>query len=494
LAEIVGLVNVCTAEMVGLIGEALATGAWQGLGIRSPEHWVTWKCGVSPTRAHRLVGLARGLGELPETRRVFRTGALSEDQTAVVVRHTDSAHDASVAALATSLTVPQLTRVLPSVPRPAPQPAPAGDHAAGDNLNETPGDNRAAGDGAGHAAAGDNRAAGDGTGHAAAGDNRATGEDDTTGHDGAGHDTAGQDSAADQRPAGDSAGAGPPGAGTPAGRDLGTRRYVAMGYGDDGGFWCSIRLPGDEGALLERGLTQARHVEFHQRHPDADDDARVETRGVSWADALLRLVETGLTGLDPATTTGRPPSERTQVILHLDADRATPPRLHLGPVVPPAIADHLSCDATVRYLLLRDGTPLAKGRRQRTVAPGLRIIIEQRDHTCRVPGCGHHRWLHIHHLIHWTHGGPTDPANLLALCPTHHRMVHKGLLTITGDPNRPDGLRFHDNHGRQLLPARPQPPPPDTPPTHTATAYGLPDPGWNHPPGEPLDTRWITWD
>jgi hypothetical protein len=120
LAEVVGLVNVCTAEMVDLIAEALRTGAWEGWGIRSPEHWVTWKCGVSPSRARRLVALARGLGDLPQTRRAFQAGSLSEDQTAVVVRHTDRAHDSQVAALAVSLTVPQLRRVLPSVPRPAP--------------------------------------------------------------------------------------------------------------------------------------------------------------------------------------------------------------------------------------------------------------------------------------------------------------------------------------------------------------------------------------
>jgi hypothetical protein len=40
LAETVGLLNLVTAELVGLIGEALRTGAWEGFGIRSPEHWV----------------------------------------------------------------------------------------------------------------------------------------------------------------------------------------------------------------------------------------------------------------------------------------------------------------------------------------------------------------------------------------------------------------------------------------------------------------------
>jgi hypothetical protein len=43
------------------------------------------------------------------------------------------------------------------------------------------------------------------------------------------------------------------------------------------------------------------------------------------------------------------------VILHLDAARELPPRLHLGPVLPRGIGDYLFCDASVRYLLVRHG-------------------------------------------------------------------------------------------------------------------------------------------
>ena len=112
--------NVVTAELVGLIGEALRTAAWEGFGIRSPEHWVVWRCGVSPARARRLVVMARTLDGLPEFGGLFESGSLSEDQTAVIVRHTDADHDRQVAELAPSLTVPQLARVLPSLPRPNP--------------------------------------------------------------------------------------------------------------------------------------------------------------------------------------------------------------------------------------------------------------------------------------------------------------------------------------------------------------------------------------
>ncbi|MGH9230152.1 MAG: DUF222 domain-containing protein, partial [Acidimicrobiales bacterium] len=265
VAGAVGLLNVVAAELVGLIGEALRTGGWEGFGIRSPEHWVVWRCGVSPGRARRLVGLARGLEALPVTRASFESGSLSEDQAAVIVRHTDADHDGEVAELAPSLTVPQLQRVLPSLPRPEPECPP--DDSPGDDDN-----------------------------------------------------------------------------GEPAGR---RRRSVRFGFGDDGMWWCSIRLPGDEGALVQKALEVGRDREFRLRHPHAGDDDPHDPGDVSWADGLLRLAQAGLDGLDPATGAGRPAGERTQVIVHLDAEGQAPPRLHLGPVLPPEVADYLSCDSTV---------------------------------------------------------------------------------------------------------------------------------------------------
>jgi hypothetical protein len=173
------------------------------------------------------------------------------------------------------------------------------------------------------------------------------------------------------------------------------------------------------------------------------------------------------------------------VIVHLDADREVPPRLHLGPVLPADLAGYLSCDATCRYLLWRNGNPVAIGRRQHTVNARLRVIVEHRDGGCRVPGCDYSRWLHVHHIRHWQHGGESDPENLCCLCPVHHRMVHKGLLTIEGDPTDPDGLTFTDLQGWRLTPAHPRPPGPGGP---------RPTGQWHHPEGGRLDPRWISWN
>jgi hypothetical protein len=128
----VGLLNSAAAELVGLVAEALRTGAWEGAGIRSPEHWMAWRCGVSGARARRLVALARGLEALPVCRGLFESGSLSEDQVSVIVRHTRPAYDSRVAELAPSLTVTQLKRVLPSLPTPGPGPE-TSDGADGDN-------------------------------------------------------------------------------------------------------------------------------------------------------------------------------------------------------------------------------------------------------------------------------------------------------------------------------------------------------------------------
>ncbi|MGH9224925.1 MAG: DUF222 domain-containing protein [Acidimicrobiales bacterium] len=112
IAEVCGLLNAANARLVGLIADVLATESWQGWRTRSPEHWVAWKCGVSPGRARSLVAIARRLRVLPETKAAFDAGELSEDQVAVVCRHAPESVDAEAAELARSATVTQLRRVL----------------------------------------------------------------------------------------------------------------------------------------------------------------------------------------------------------------------------------------------------------------------------------------------------------------------------------------------------------------------------------------------
>ncbi len=112
LAKVCGVLNAATGALVGLIEKALDTGAYAGAGVRSPEQWVAWKCGLSSTRARKLLSMARRLPELSHCRVALEAGELSEDQVAVVCRHAPAWADAEVTTLAKEATVAQLARTL----------------------------------------------------------------------------------------------------------------------------------------------------------------------------------------------------------------------------------------------------------------------------------------------------------------------------------------------------------------------------------------------
>jgi len=112
IAEVCGILNVATGRLVALIGRVLATESYAGAGIRSPEQWVAWQCGVSLGRARSLVAMARRLPELPDTRTALEAGELAEDQVAVICRYTPVRNDVEAAELGRVATVAQLKRTL----------------------------------------------------------------------------------------------------------------------------------------------------------------------------------------------------------------------------------------------------------------------------------------------------------------------------------------------------------------------------------------------
>ncbi|EID11322.1 hypothetical protein MXEN_15902 [Mycobacterium xenopi RIVM700367] len=152
------------------------------------------------------------------------------------------------------------------------------------------------------------------------------------------------------------------------------------------------------------------------------------------------------------------------MVVHLDiAQRAA--ALHLGPLLSEADRKYLTCDASCEVWFQRHGQPLGAGRATRVVGRRLRRALEHRHPTCAVPGCGATRGLHAHHIIHWEDGGTTELSNLVLVCPYHHRLHHRGVITITGSA---DKLIVTDSTGRRLRagsPARPpNRPPPAVPP------------------------------
>ena len=187
---------------------------------------------------------------------------------------------------------------------------------------------------------------------------------------------------------------------------------------------------------------------------------------------------------------GRRPCERLIIDYHLHPDGAG--SLHLGPALPAWLGDLVSCDADIRtWVHTADGS-VDLGRRQRTVDARLRKVVEHRDGGCRIPGCGATRWLVIHHLRHWSAGGPTDTANLIALCAEHHRQIHRGELRVAGNPDA-GTLAITAPDGRPFGPSPPRPPG-THPPATAATHAGLPTAAWANRSGERADWRWLIWE
>jgi Holliday junction resolvasome RuvABC DNA-binding subunit len=87
-----------------------------------------------------------------------------------------------------------------------------------------------------------------------------------------------------------------------------------------------------------------------------------------------------------------------------------------------------------------------------TIPKATRDFVWARDQgRCRVPGCRATRHLTFHHLRFLCEGGDHDPANLTLICDGHHKVLHQGLLTITG--RAPDELTFVRD-GKRLVDTR----------------------------------------
>ena len=176
---------------------------------------------------------------------------------------------------------------------------------------------------------------------------------------------------------------------------------------------------------MERALTSARHTLF--RHDDRRHRGHLGRRPGRGGRHLFGRRRSRSTPLRSPPRPG-PPRHRRR----LAPQRARAAR-------PPTPLPHLRHPA--RPVWETDGKPVSVGRATRTVPHRARVVIENRDRGCRVPGCPRTLWLHIHHLTHWEDGGNTDTNNLIALCAHHHRL-HHGHIGIQGNADHPNGVTF----------------------------------------------------
>lgn len=476
LAEACGVVNAAQARVVELASRAITTGAWQVEGIHNSGQWLAWQCGLNAAHGKALADVAEHVDELPITFEAFRRGELSFDQWSPVARHAPGWADQQACEFAKVLTVTQLARAMRAYPFPA-------DLTAGNDVNDVDDDDACLGPD--HDEIDPDRDIINDTGRL---------DDENN----LGADTGVADEDSDCGNSDDPGSMNKPDLAGPtpeSGVQVEERFWIQPG--DDGVWRFGGVLAADRGELFNQALSEARDQLF--QHGQSD---------VSWPDALIEICNRSL---DTVTSPAR--RDRYRVHVHLELPHTATPLLPssascrdpvspdpaltpplptssvlgdkpvemaelfgpLGHRLPDGLRRYLTCDCTITPVWERDRIPISVGRSQRSIPAATRREVMRRDRGCRVPGCGHDRWLDVHHIVHWEHGGATDLANLVCMCKHHHRLHHRGRLGIAGDANVPDGLVFTNQYGQRIRP--PTPLPPDGP-------LPRPEGRYTHPIGE----------
>ncbi len=128
----------------------------------------------------------------------------------------------------------------------------------------------------------------------------------------------------------------------------------------------------------------------------------------------------------------------------------------------------LGCDCFLSTVLLDDhGAPLDAKPGKRLVTAEQRVALIARDKGCAFPGCTCvPAWTDAHHIRHWANGGPTVMNNLVLLCRSHHRLMHRkagfvgkwairiGVDNKPGSFRRPRSTRS-STHGRRTPHSKP---------------------------------------
>jgi hypothetical protein len=245
---------------------------------------------------------------------------------------------------------------------------------------------------------------------------------------------------------------------------------------DDGQFTTyKITLPKLDAAKFDAALQSHKDALIAEWKRDHDDERRCPNRPPlpNNCDAFMSLVEAGW----DADVARRPHGQHTTVVAHVNmTDRVA--ELHLGPLLTEAERQYLTCDATSEVWFERHGQVIGSGRTTRTINRRLRRALEHRHPTCAVPGCGATRGLHAHHIRHWEDGGLTELDNLVLVCPYHHRLHHRGVITITGPAHE---LVVTDSEGQRLSDGSLARPPTKPPPAV---------PAYKGPIGERADWWW----
>ena len=227
---------------------------------------------------------------------------------------------------------------------------------------------------------------------------------------------------------------------------------------DTGDFVVKGRLPAQDGARLIAAITAAERERTRTGPKLAGPEKAVPEEPVTQANAakkppgdigpgLLTMADLAAAAVaNPATGA----SSAAEVVFFHEHDTV---RIPGGPALPENDAEEVLCNARLRLAKTKKGCVLNLSRRTRVTSAKQILALNYRDGCCRTPGCGRTRFLHAHHVQFWGRGGKTNLDNLIMLCGTCHRALHRDQFTITalGDQQ----FEFRTPDGDVLPPAPP---------------------------------------
>ena len=132
-----------------------------------------------------------------------------------------------------------------------------------------------------------------------------------------------------------------------------------------------------------------------------------------------------------------------------------PPMLEGAGPLSPETAERLTCDAR-RLTIKPTGRDLVHSRVGRCASYAQKRALHKRSDHCQYPGCTAARELEAHHLVADEDGGRTELANLIQLCPRHHKLLHDQHIHTSGTGDAPT---FTDAAGRAITTDQPHAPP-----------------------------------
>jgi hypothetical protein len=145
------------------------------------------------------------------------------------------------------------------------------------------------------------------------------------------------------------------------------------------------------------------------------------------ADALVEVCKLALRGGELPLDGGEPPQLTVTVPFDVTTRALGQGVVDSGAPLTAEQVRRLACDARIVPAVLGgEGQVLDLGRSRRLVSRPLHRALALRDNGCAFPGCDRPpRWCEAHHIVPWSHGGPTSLDNMVLLCGFHHRLMHR---------------------------------------------------------------------